>query len=181
MKSRCRRTGVVLVVVGIIATTGCGPQGGAAGPPSGAAGPVATTEPAGSADPADAGPDGGDLPTGVENLLVSLTRVGGLDGPLLRNLVVTKSGDWVYIDMAKAQTTTRGVLTEAQHSGLLALLADPGLTTESEVRPLKRECEDRVKHSVTDGRSIVVMWYSCGPAPKIAGAIYSLLSEATPY
>ncbi|MFC6018173.1 hypothetical protein ACFP2T_18430 [Plantactinospora solaniradicis] len=96
-------------------------------------------------------------------------------------MVVDKCGGWLYRDPAKAPELTRGHLTAAQHRELLALFADPDRLAEQGWGPLSQNCSDPMMYGVYTPNGTGARWSSCDSEPRVHGAIYRLLAEATPF
>ncbi|MFC6015898.1 hypothetical protein ACFP2T_06800 [Plantactinospora solaniradicis] len=112
--------------------------------------------------------------------LLSVSRASGsVDN--LHMMGVEKSGAWTYLDPEKDPEETRGQLTPEQNRQLLALFADPGRGAEDGWQPLDPNCAERVVYLVSTPDGGGTRWDICGPEPRVYGAIYRLLAEATPF
>ncbi|MCM0677899.1 hypothetical protein NCC78_24950 [Micromonospora phytophila] len=139
----------------------------------------------GDDDPVAAGtaagqPGGGGAATASKGRVSLLQKVGA-DGPL-RTLNVEPDGRWECVDCAGDGVTSTGVLGPEQVRRLQGLLADPGLTGETDqARQYRVSCIDSLTSSLLTSTGLITSQDCPGEErPPIANEILLLLTQATP-
>ncbi|MGN9776027.1 hypothetical protein ACTMS0_09655 [Micromonospora sp. H33] len=112
---------------------------------------------------------------------VSLIQKLGETGPL-RTLNVEVDGRWECVDCAGDGVTSTGALTPEQLARLQTLLADPGLTKETDqARQYRVTCLDALTSSLLTSSGLITSQDCPGEEqPPIAHEILLLLTQATP-